>query len=159
MIDLTKLYSFNNEEPTLLPHRIQLSDGTTRTDSSTFTEEQLTNAGFSGPYEKPDYDENLQEIIWDKDTLSWDILDKPPSSSFKNDEELRWHIIRSTRDDLLFLSDWTQIPGTDNPLSEEQREEWAIYRQELRDLPSTLPQDVTILDIDLDEIWPAKPQS
>jgi hypothetical protein len=157
MIDTTKLYSFNGGEPATIPHRIQLSDGTTRTDNTTFTEEQLIDAGFSGPYEKPVYNENTQEILWDEETLSWNVLDKPPSSPFKSDEELRWHIIRSTRDDLLFLSDWTQIPGTDNPLTEDQRLEWAVYRQELRDLPETLPQDNTILDIDLDTIWPTKP--
>lgn len=44
-------------------------------------------------------------------------------------EELRF--IRNRK---LYESDWTQL--TDSPLSEEQKELWRIYRQELRDLPS-----------------------
>ena len=41
--------------------------------------------------------------------------------------------IRERRDSLLSASDWTQLP--DSPLSSEKKEEWATYRQELRDLP------------------------
>lgn len=39
---------------------------------------------------------------------------------------------RRRRDQLLAASDWTQLP--DSPLSEDDRTEWAIYRQALRDL-------------------------
>lgn len=39
---------------------------------------------------------------------------------------------RQRRDQLLAASDWTQLP--DSPLSEDDRTEWAIYRQALRDL-------------------------
>ena len=40
------LYSYKGQTPKELPHRITLSDGRTRTDSSTFTEEELTDAGW-----------------------------------------------------------------------------------------------------------------
>lgn len=40
----------------------------------------------------------------------------------------------STRLSLLIQSDWTQLP--DVPLSLEKKQEWAVYRQILRDLPS-----------------------
>jgi hypothetical protein len=36
------------------------------------------------------------------------------------------------RDGLLYASDWTQIPN--NPLTTEQQQAWAAYRQELRDI-------------------------
>lgn len=39
---------------------------------------------------------------------------------------------RRRRDQLLAASDWTQLP--DSPLSVDDRTEWAIYRQALRDL-------------------------
>ena len=39
---------------------------------------------------------------------------------------------RRRRDQLLAASDWTQLP--DSPLSVDDRSEWAIYRQALRDL-------------------------
>ena len=40
------LYSYKGQTPKELPHRITLSDGRTRTDSSTFTVEELTDAGW-----------------------------------------------------------------------------------------------------------------
>ena len=50
--------------------------------------------------------------------------------------------IRAKRDRLLKESDWTQYP--DSPLNVEQKQEWAIYRQALRDIPSQagFPTDV-----------------
>lgn len=41
---------------------------------------------------------------------------------------VRWY-----RDNLLKESDWTQL--LDNNLSAEKRQEWATYRQQLRDIP------------------------
>jgi hypothetical protein len=57
----------------------------------------------------------------------------------------KWNQIRSTRNSFLSQSDWTQLAD-----SKEKKEAWAIYRQELRDIPQTFstPEDV---------IWPLKP--
>ena len=52
--------------------------------------------------------------------------------------------IRQTRNTLLKLSDWTQMP--DNGLSDEKRTEWKTYRQALRDITTTSPI-----------VWPTKP--
>ena len=46
----------------------------------------------------------------------------------------------SKRNSLLTQSDWTQLP--DVPLSLEKKQEWGVYRQALRDLPS-------------DPLWPS----
>ena len=43
---------------------------------------------------------------------------------------------RQIRDMKLKRCDWTQ--ATDSPLSDEKKAEWATYRQQLRDLPSTI---------------------
>jgi len=43
--------------------------------------------------------------------------------------------MRQQRDNLLALSDWTQLP--DSALSDSDREAWATYRQALRDFPAT----------------------
>lgn len=43
-----------------------------------------------------------------------------------------WEAVRNYRDGLLSLSDWTQLP--DSPLSIEKKQEWATYRQVLRDI-------------------------
>jgi len=55
--------------------------------------------------------------------------------------------VRNGRNQLLIASDWTQLPDVPNIT----RELWAIYRQQLRDLPqqSGFPQQVT---------WPQAPQ-
>ena len=44
-------------------------------------------------------------------------------------------IMRNQRDRLLADSDWTQLPNC--PLSDAKKAEWATYRQQLRDFPST----------------------
>src|SRR5690349_18017435 len=49
--------------------------------------------------------------------------------------EAAMQALRCHRDALLRDSDHTQIP--DFPISEGQRSAWAIYRQQLRDLPET----------------------
>ena len=46
------------------------------------------------------------------------------------ERQMRFH-----RDGFLALCDWTQLP--DNNLSDAKRQEWANYRQELRDFPAT----------------------
>jgi hypothetical protein len=43
--------------------------------------------------------------------------------------------IRAQRNARLAGTDWTQ--GADSPLSNSKKAEWATYRQELRDYPST----------------------
>jgi hypothetical protein len=59
--------------------------------------------------------------------------------------EQKWNEIRSRRNGFLTQSDWTQLED-----SKENKGAWAIYRQELRDIPQTssTPQDV---------IWPVPP--
>ena len=60
----------------------------------------------------------------------------------------RWVEIRAQRSKLLTDSDWTQ--GNDSPLPTSKKTEWQIYRQALRDLPTT--------GADPDAItWPTKP--
>jgi|11_taG_2_1085331.scaffolds.fasta_scaffold00265_14 hypothetical protein len=55
---------------------------------------------------------------------------------------------RQERDALLVSSDWTQMP--DSPLTDAKKQEWATYRQALRDLPAntTDPANPT---------WPTQP--
>jgi hypothetical protein len=60
-------------------------------------------------------------------------------------------ILRLKRDALLTESDWTQV--NDSPLSETKKTEWATYRQELRDLPSS-HQSTTNFD---DVVFPTQP--
>lgn len=57
------LYSLNNQRPAPLPFRIHLN-GTTRTDPSTFTPEEIAAAGYTGPYTEPPYDASTQQLDW-----------------------------------------------------------------------------------------------
>ena len=63
-------------------------------------------------------------------------------------EPLTWDTIRAQRNQLLAQSDWTQL--ADAPLTQEQKNAWAVYRQVLRDVPSSFatPEEV---------VWPTTP--
>lgn len=58
--------------------------------------------------------------------------------------------VRAQRNSLLDLCDWTQLP--DAPLTAEQKQAWAEYRQALRDVPEQtgFPENV---------VWPSTPET
>ena len=138
MADPTALYSFKGASPTILPHKIRPAEGVARTDVSTFTDDELTGAGFTGPYTVPSYDNETQTVTWDSETLSFVVEDI-------SDEEL-WNAIRIKRNRLLSESDWTMISDAPTSLNVGG---WETYRQALRDLPSKFsnPKEVTWPDI------------
>jgi hypothetical protein len=140
MADLTALYSFQGQEPQPLPEKIRFSDGSTRTDASTFTDEELTSAGFTGPYSRPEYNPEYQRLHWDSEKLSFVIEDI-------SEEEL-WKAIREKRNKLLLDTDWTMMPDAPQELNYH---EWEMYRQRLRDLPLTLESPKNV-------IWPISPE-
>jgi len=55
--------------------------------------------------------------------------------------------LRTKRNTKLTESDWTQY--TDSPLTDEAKAEWAVYREELRDLPESADP--------VDPTWPEAP--
>lgn len=59
----------------------------------------------------------------------------------------KWVEIKSIRNQYLAEYDWTQLP--DSPLTTEKKQEWATYRQELR--------DITLQPDPFNIIWPIKP--
>lgn len=63
-------------------------------------------------------------------------------------EPLTWDSIRAERNFKLSQSDWTQL--ADAPLSPEQKQDWTVYRQALRDLPSAF---ATVEEV----VWPTAP--
>jgi len=143
MADQTALYSYNGAEPSTLPHRIILSDGRSRTDINTFTDQEIIDAGFTGPYEKPEYNYTTQKLVWSSDTLSYSIVDLP--SSEPTEEDL-WEQMRRRRNVLLYETDWTQ--ARDVVLTND--DEWKTYRQSLRNLPENI-SDITNIT------WPVPP--
>jgi hypothetical protein len=120
------LYSLHGLEPVLLPHRLRFSDGSTRTDASTFTIEELEQAGYTGPYDRPDCDPLTETVDWDGTTFF--------VRQYNADEiTAKWNVVRQERNALLQSSDWTQI--VDYDLGAD-RAAWASYRQLLREITS-----------------------
>ena len=75
---MTLLYSHNNARPEPLPFRITLPNGFTRTDPSTFTEDEIIAAGFTGPYTEPSYDPATEQLDWVDGVYSVVPLPPPP---------------------------------------------------------------------------------
>jgi hypothetical protein len=135
------LYSHNTTTPAPLPHRIRFADGSTRTDASTFTPDELERAGYSGPYQRPECNPKLETIDWDGEALEYVV--RP----YSFDELQTQHAkVRQQRIELLQSCDWTQIADYDLGAD---RDAWAAYRQALRDLADAAnPFDIT---------WPQPP--
>lgn len=60
-----------------------------------------------------------------------------------------WIILRNQRDALLMMSDRRML--WDSPLTDEEKQEWANYRQALRDLPANTTNP-------LEPNWPEAPE-
>jgi hypothetical protein len=117
------------------------------------------------------YGENLAVIVPADTSIDYfsgkyykdgEFIQKPdqPSANHKWNGSV-WHFdaeefsqnLRSMRNAKLSNSDWTQMP--DSPLTEQQRAEWAAYRQSLRDVPQDNANAIS-----LDEVqWPQKPET
>jgi len=144
MADPNALYSYQGQEPGQLPHEISWVEEwgqiTYRTDVSSFTDEELAKAGYTGPYEVPSINVDYQTRRWDGENLTYVVEDI-------SDEEL-WSKIREERNHRLAECDWTMV--SDVPIEVNQKE-WEMYRQRLRDLP-------TQFDNPKDVIWPISPE-
>ena len=72
------------------------------------------------------------------------VVDKPELSDAEKKAETIAEL-RKLRDNLLNISDWTQV--ADSPLADSKKAEWATYRQTLRDLPSNHVNTTSIEDV------------
>jgi len=75
---MTNLYTKNGSTPTRPPWRIRLSDGSTRTDPSTFTDEMIADAGYILAPDKPE-EVDGKIIVWSNG--EWVYEDAPIDSS------------------------------------------------------------------------------
>lgn len=62
--------------------------------------------------------------------------------------------IQTIRKNILESTDYTQLP--DAPLTEEKKQEWSIYRQQIRDM-TELPENQNVNDVS-EVIWPVRPE-
>ena len=72
------LYSFRGLRPEPLPERIRLANGFTKRDSTTYTEDDIQGAGYTGPYTEPDYDPATQQLLWEDGAYVIEQLPPPP---------------------------------------------------------------------------------
>lgn len=73
------------------------------------------------------------------DTEKW--VDLRPPEFFVEEEDRKTLMIREHRNKMLTETDWTQLP--DSPLDQEKKTAWAEYRQQLRDIVITDPNNFT----------------
>lgn len=130
------LYSLNGQYPNTLPFRIVLSDGRTRTDPSTFTEEEIADAGLVA-VPNPPTSTYPQRVDW---TGSEWIVREP------NDAEVaqQWNNIRATRNQMLQQSDIYVLRSYESGVAINTN--LVQYRQALRDI-TTQPDPWNI-------VWP-----
>tara|TARA_A100001201_G_scaffold568_1_gene1501 strand:- start:88 stop:576 length:489 start_codon:yes stop_codon:yes gene_type:complete len=148
-------YSINGNYPVInLPHRIRLSDGSTRTDNSTFTSTDLSNAGITTVSDPPSYDENTHKLTWDETNLNWEVV-ALTSEELQEIVDIKWQNIRSMRETMLAEADERVLRyHSENRIGvttySDNISELDTYIQALRDITDTYsnPDDVE---------WPRTP--
>ena len=141
------LYSYKGNYPKQLPDRIRLSDGSTRTDKSTFTDEEIADAGYIAVDNKPAYSGDIEKVEWNIVDVRWDTIPLNEQEIAANLAQ-RWNNAREERDQLLERTDHKVMIAVENgePVSDELK----TYRQTLRDIPQTYEDPKQIM-------WPAQP--
>jgi len=155
------LYTINQTYPKTLPHRIVLSDGTTRTDRTTFTDAEIADAGYTVAPDIPSQS-NGQKVFWNG--ADWYVQDM-----VGNEYDVRNHAQSLI---LNYCPEWKQRnithrsmelvhKGSDNWTAEELAEYnanqaiWAKIK-EIRDASNTLEAMSPIPhDYWLDKHWPS----
>ena len=146
------LYSINGEYPVeTLPHRIRLSDDSTRTDSSTFTADELSSAGITTVSDPPEYNADTHKLTWDNNGVEWEVI-ALTTEELADLNDLAWQGIREERDSLLKEVDEkvlryqsevrVGITTTTDNISELD-----TYAQALRNIPSTYSNPLEV-------VWP-----
>ena len=118
------IYSKNGSYPQPLPHRIVLSDGRTRTDNTSFTEEEIADAGYV-LVDSPPIVEYPQKLDWSG--TEWIVRD--PNAQ---ETAVRWENIKAECLRQLEATDYKVIKAVEQNSAVDP--EYITYRQQLRDL-------------------------
>lgn len=138
---MATFYSHNGSYPVLLPNRIYLSDGRSRTDKTSFTAEELADAGWVAVSNPP--------TATYPNKLDWDGTDwvvRPPNAI---EIAARWADIRNIRNERLKQTDIYLLRAYEQGLTPDQV--WVTYRQALRDIPQNNADPFFIT-------WPSLPE-
>lgn len=133
------LYSLNGSYPIEMPFRIRLSSGLTRTDPSTFTSEEISDAGFV-PVDDPPTVTKFQNLLWNG--TSWVVTDKSEEqiTNIQSAEiNEAWINIREMRDRLIAQVEWKILRHQGElrlglPLTDPDITYIDTYIQQLRDV-------------------------
>ena len=146
------LYSYKTEYPTTeIPERIRLSNGSTRTDSSTFTSDELVDAGYVEVSNPPDFNQETHKLVWSG--IEWQTISLTESEISARNAK-RWQEIRETRDVKIKEIEWRVMRN----LSETRQgldttdniTDLDTYIQALRDITSSTTNPLEVP-------WPSKP--
>tara|TARA_E500000178_G_scaffold334443_1_gene370319 strand:+ start:2544 stop:3008 length:465 start_codon:yes stop_codon:yes gene_type:complete len=107
-----------------------------------------------------DHVKAMEESYYDYDDEMFKTRNKKPQDFYKWTVAKKWELdregllaeLRMQRQGKLYECDWTQLD--DAQLSITKKGEWTEYRQKLRDLPTTIAEDLDTLE---GFPWPAKP--
>jgi len=101
------------------------------------------------PAEKTDNDivTGQSFVIEGNEVVQYEQIREKTYSELEQETNNMWENVRNERNELLVQCDWTQI--SDSPLILEKKNEWKIYRQELR--------DITLQENSFSITWPDKP--
>ena len=149
------MYSIKGNYPVeTLPHRIRLSDGSTRTDSSTFTADELSSAGITTVSDPPEYNADTHKLTWDNIDIEWEVV-ALTQQEIDNLISIAWQGVRDERDSLLQKVDEKVLRYQSEvrigvTTTTDNISDLDTYAQALRDIPSTYsnPNDVE---------WPTAP--
>ena len=129
-------YSYNNQTPVhSLPHRIRLASGSTRTDNTTFTEDEIISAGYAIITQEKPIPSRFQKVEWTG--TEW-VLSEMTDIEKQEVLEIQWKLIRVIRDQQIRELDWKiqrylSEVRLDLPTKDDIRL-IDIYVQELRDI-------------------------
>jgi hypothetical protein len=129
-------YSYHNEYPINwedFPDRIRMPDGSTKTDKSTFTEDDLNQAGWKKIENPISYDSDKTRLHWEikeDDSYGWVVRGIPLEEKEREVRDTRnnridgvmWRIYRHQRERRLGIDTTEKIEDLDN------------YMQQLADL-------------------------
>lgn len=141
---MTLLYTKNGEYPKQIPHMIRLSNGSVRSDRTTFTAEEIADAGYVQVDEPPVYT-YPNKLEWNG--TGW-VVREP------NEVEIsqRWSEIRADCITRLSATDYKVIKSVESGSALDPL--MIAYRQALRDIYNNI-NNLDPWNID----WPTQPQS
>ena len=91
------LYSYQGNYPQTLPFRIRLSNGFTRTDPASFTQDEIQDAGFTEAPDQPSYT-STQVLEWDSQNIQWIVRDK-------TEQELQNELTNAKQNRLVYITE------------------------------------------------------